>query len=611
MITPLLRHDSCLSFRNLIRPTLITIVALLATGSCQKTEPLPDAGEFVKRAEKRLDELADRAEQANWVQANFVTQDTEQIAAGALSTLLAWTGRAGRQVGLYEGLELEPDVTRKLKLIKLALPLAAPDDDEKREELAAVSFEMESMYATAEYCPQGRDCLNLGQLSKVLAENRDPDEQLEAWVGWRTISRPMKKKYQRFVELANEGSRELGFEDLGALWRSGYDMTPDEFALEMDRLWGQVRPLYESLHCYVRGKLREHYGEELVPLDRLIPAHLLGNMWSQQWGNIYDLAGSERGGEGLDLTSILREKKVDELEMVRYGESFFVSLGFAPLPETFWERSLFRKPADREVMCHASAWNLDGQDDIRIKMCIDVTGEDFATIHHELGHNIYQRAYNQQPFLFQDGAHGGFHEGIGDTIALSITPEYLKQVGLIDQVPESGDDVAQLLRLALDKVAFLPFGLLVDQWRWKVFSGETPADRYNQSWWELVEKYQGVRSPVARSEEDFDPGAKYHIPANTSYERYFLAHILQFQFHRGLCREAGYEGPLHKCSIYNSKKAGAKLKAMLEMGASRPWPDALEVISGQREMDASAILDYFAPLKQWLDEQNGSRACGW
>ena len=611
MTTPLLRHASVLSFGNLIRPTLIAIVALLATGSCRKTEPLPDAGEFVKRAEERLDELADRAEQANWVHANFVTQDTEQIAAGAFSTLLAWTGRAGRQVGLYEGLELEPDVARKLKLIKLALPLAAPDDDEKQEELAAVSFEMESMYATAEYCPQGRDCLNLGQLSKVLAENRDPDEQLEAWVGWRTISRPMKKKYQRFVELANEGSRELGFEDLGALWRSGYDMTPDEFALEMDRLWGQVRPLYKSLHCYVRGKLWEHYGEELVPLDRLIPAHLLGNMWSQQWGNIYDLAGSERGGEGLDLTSILREKKVDELEMVRYGESFFVSLGFAPLPETFWERSLFRKPADREVMCHASAWNLDGQDDIRIKMCIDVTGEDFATIHHELGHNIYQRAYNQQPFLFQDGAHGGFHEGIGDTIALSITPEYLKQVGLIDQVPESGDDVAQLLRLALDKVAFLPFGLLVDQWRWKVFSGETPADRYNQSWWELVEKYQGVRSPVARSEEDFDPGAKYHIPANTSYERYFLAHILQFQFHRGLCREAGYEGPLHKCSIYNSKKAGAKLKAMLEMGASRPWPDALEVISGQREMDASAILDYFAPLKQWLDEQNGSRACGW
>ena len=601
----------CYSPARRIASRLLGGSTLLLSISCQPPSTPPDAAEFVKRAEERLDELADRAQRANWVQANFVTQDTERLAADGLSTLLAWTGRAGRQTALYEGQDLAPDVARKLTLIKLALPLAAPNDTEKREELASVSFEMESIYATGEYCPEGRDCLDLGQLSRVLAKSRDPDEQLEAWVGWRNISRPIKKKYQRFVELANEGARELGFEDLGALWRSGYDMTPDEFVLEMDRLWNQVRPLYESLHCYVRGKLRDHYGEELVPLDQPIPAHLLGNMWSQLWGNIYDLAGSERDAQGLDLTSILRAKGVDELEMVRYGERFFISLGFDPLPETFWERSLFTKPADREVMCHASAWNVDGVQDLRIKMCINVTGEDFSTIHHELGHNIYQRAYNQQPFLFQDGAHGGFHEGIGDTIALSITPQYLQQVGLIDQVPESEDDIAQLLRLALDKVAFLPFGLLVDQWRWRVFSGETPPDRYNQSWWELVEKYQGVRSPVARSEQDFDPGAKYHIPANTSYERYFLAHILQFQFHRALCREAGVDGPLHGCSIYNSKKAGAKLKAMLEMGASRPWPDALEVISGQREMDASAILDYFAPLKEWLDEQNESRTCGW
>ncbi len=596
------------------RPAATTFslgLGVLCLISCRPATTLPDASEFVKQAEERLDKLSDRAERANWVQANFVTRDTEQLAADTLSALLAWTGRAGRRAALYEGAELAPDVARKLELIKLSLSLAAPDDEAKREELAALSFEMESIYATGEYCPENGACRNLGQLSGVLAESRDPDEQLQAWVGWRTISPPMKEKYRRFVELANEGAKELGFEDLGALWRSRYDMAPDEFAQEMDRLWNQVRPLYESLHCYVRARLHERYGEELVPLDQPIPAHLLGNMWSQQWGNIYDLAGPKGGGKGVDLTSILRARKVDALEMVRYGERFFVSLGFDPLPETFWERSLFTKPADREVMCHASAWNLDGQDDIRIKMCIDVTGHDFAVVHHELGHNIYQRAYNQQPFLFQDGAHGGFHEGIGDTIALSITPEYLKQVGLIDQIPDGRDDIGQLLRLALDKVAFLPFGLLVDRWRWKVFSGETPPDRYNQAWWDLVEKYQGVRSPVSRTEEDFDPGAKYHIPANTTYERYFLAHILQFQFHRALCGQAGYQGPLHGCSIYNSKKAGARLEAMLEMGASRPWPDPLEVISGQREMDASAILDYFSPLKQWLDQQNESRSCGW
>ena len=600
-----------LPFPNLIVKALLAVVTPIATGSCHRGEPWPEAAEFVDSTEQRLDRLADRAERANWVQANFVTLDTQQLAAEGLSALLEVTGRAGRETSRYDGQKLAPDVARKLKLIRLALPLAAPDDDQKREELAAVSFEMESLYATGKYCPEGRDCLDLGQLSQILAESRDPDQLLDAWVGWRTISPPIRKRYQRFVELANEGAAELGFGDLGALWRSGYDMSPDEFALEMDRLWSQVRPLYESLHCYVRARLADYYGEELVALDRPIPAHLLGNMWSQQWGNIYDLAGTGGGGEGMDLTSILRQKGVDELGMVRYGERFFVSLGFDPLPETFWERSLFTKPADREVLCHASAWNLDGQDDLRIKMCINVTGEDFSTIHHELGHNFYQRAYNRQPFLFQDGAHGGFHEGIGDTIALSITPGYLKQVGLIDRLPESRDDIGQLLRLALDKVAFLPFGLLVDQWRWRVFSGETPPERYNQSWWNLVEKYQGIRSPVTRSEEDFDPGAKFHIPANTTYERYFLAHILQFQFHRALCREAGYEGPLHGCSIYNNTRAGAKLKAMLEMGASRPWPDALEVISGQREMDASAILDYFAPLKTWLDEQNEGRACGW
>ncbi len=585
--------------------------ALLASISCRSGPDRPEPTEFVRLAEERLDELAQLSSRANWVQANFVTQDTERLAADALSNLLAWTGQVGREAALYEGPHLPRDLARKLHLLKLTLPLAAAEGEEKREELAAIATEMESMYATGRYCQEGRDCLTLGQLSKTLAENREPEDQLEAWKGWRTISPPIRAKYQRFVELTNEGARELGFNDLGALWRSGYDMPEHEFPAEMDRLWEQVRPLYESLHCYVRARLAQHYGEEQVPLDQPIPAHLTGNMWSQLWGNIYDLVQPKGGDDGLDLTSILREKGVDEVEMVRFGERFFTSLGFDALPETFWERSLFTKPADREVLCHASAWNIDGREDIRIKMCIQITGEDFSTIHHELGHNIYQRAYNQQPFLFQDGAHDGFHEGIGDTIALSVTPEYLREVGLIDRVPENHSDIRLLLRLALDKVAFLPFGLMLDRWRWGVFSGEIPPHRYNEAWWELILKYQGVRPPVARSEEDFDPGAKYHIPGNTPYSRYFLAHILQFQFHRALCQVAGWEGPLHGCSIYRSEEAGARLQTMLAMGASRPWPDALEAITGQREMDAAAILDYFAPLQAWLLEQNKGRACGW
>lgn len=585
------------------------IISIGCGGAGAPTES--DARAFAEEAEARLHELSIKAGRAGWVQSNFITHDTEALAAEALKNLVAATGELAKAAARFNSLDLPEDLARKLNLIKTSLPVAAPDDASKQSELAEIMASMEGVYGRGRYCPKEDDCRDLGQLSKVLAESRDPDQLLEAWKGWRSVSPPLREKYSRFVELANEGARELGFEDLGALWRGGYDMPAQDFARELDRLWGQVRPLYESLHAHVRAKLGERYGEKLVKSGEPIPAHLLGNMWSQQWGNIYSLVGPARRGEGFDLSKILRDRSIDEKEMVRYGERFFTSLGFEPLPATFWERSLFTQPADRDVVCHASAWNLDAVDDVRIKMCIQVNAEDFSTIHHELGHNFYQRAYNKQSPLHQGGANDGFHEGIGDTIALSITPEYLKEVGLIERLPGSGGDIELLMRMALDKVAFLPFGLLVDKWRWKVFSGEVPTDQYNRAWWDLRLEYQGIRPPVERTETDFDPGAKYHVPANTPYSRYFIAHILQFQFQRALCDEAGYEGPLHRCSIYGNLKAGERLKAMLEMGMSRPWPDALEAITGQREMDATALLDYFAPLKEWLDKQNEGRSLGW
>jgi len=388
-------------------------------------------------------------------------------------------------------------------------------------------------------------------------------------------------------------------------------MPPDDFARELDRLWEQVRPLYVQLHAYVRSRLGEKYGAQVVPAAGPIPAHVLGNLWAQSWENIYPLVAPPNADPGYDLTEILKSRNTDALQMVRYGEGFFTSLGFASLPETFWQRSLFTKPRDREVVCHASAWDVDFADDLRVKMCIDITGEYFATIHHELGHNFYQRAYNRQPYLFRDSANDGFHEAIGDTIALSVTPEYLVKLGLLEKAPDPSKDIGLLLNRALEKLSFLPFGLLIDQWRWKVFSGEIPPEKYNEAWWALRLKYQGVAAPVARSEEDFDPGAKYHVAANVPYTRYFLAEILQFQFHRALARAAGCTGPLHRCSIYGNKDAGRRLNAMLEMGLSRPWPDALEALTGERQMDAAAIRDYFAPLEKWLEEQNRGKRVGW
>ena len=601
------------------RAVLLTGASLLALSvsviaAAPTRATVAEAVKFVGEAEARLKALAEEAGRAEWIKNTYITEDSEILAAQANQRAISAAVEFAKQATRFDGLDLPAETARKLKVLKLSLTLPAPADPKLAAELTRIVSEMEGIYGRGKYCRKGgsgEDCLDINALSRIMAESRDEKELLEVWRGWRTISPEMRDEYTRYVELGNQGARELGFEDMGAMWRSKYDMPPDAFAKEVDRLWGQVRPLYLSLHTYVRRKLREQYGAQVVPDKGPIPAHLLGNMWAQQWNNIYPLVTPPGGDPGIDLTQILRAKKVDEKEMVRYGERFFTSLGFAPLPQTFWERSLFTKPRDREVVCHASAWDVDNEDDLRIKMCIEITAEDFSTIHHELGHNFYQRAYKDQPFLFRDSANDGFHEAIGDAVALSITPAYLKQLGFIDQEPDPSKDLGLLMQMALDKVAFLPFGLLVDQWRWKVLAGETPPSRYNASWWELREKYQGVQAPVARSEADFDPGAKYHVPANVPYTRYFLAHILQFQFHRALCQAAGYQGPLNRCSIYGNKEVGARLQKMLEMGLSRPWPDALEAMTGQREMDATAILDYFAPLQKWLDEQNAGQPVGW
>ncbi len=573
-----------------------------------------EAQAFVRNAEQRLLDLSVESGRADWVKLNFITEDTEILAAKADERTINAAVAFAKQSVRFDGLALPEELARKMMLLKNGLTLATPADPKESEQLTRIASSMEGLYGRSRYCRTGRDgkeeCRDLEDLSKVLATSRDYDELLDAWTGWHSISRPMRKDFVTYVALANKGARELGFADTGAMWRSKYDMPPDAFAEELDRIWEQVKPLYRSLHAYVRTKLREKYGNR-VPANGPIPAHLLGNMWAQEWGNIYPLVAPRGADPGYDLTQILKGRKTNAKQMVKYGEGFFTSLGFAPLPETFWKRSLFVKPRDRDVVCHASAWDVDADNDLRIKMCIDITAEDFATIHHELGHNFYQRAYNQQPFLFRDSANDGFHEAVGDTIALSVTPEYLVKLGLLDKAPDTTKDIGLLLDKALEKIAFLPFGLVIDQWRWKVFSGQIPPEKYNEAWWELRKKYQGIAPPAPRSEQDFDPGAKFHVAGNVPYMRYFLADILQFQFHRALSATAGCKTPLNRCSIYGNKEAGNRLNATLSMGASRPWPEALQALTGQKQMDATAIRDYFAPLQKWLDEQNKGKPVGW
>lgn len=593
------------------RIALVPIALLLA--ACGNQPTAEDSKKFVDDAEAKLFAATNEAGQAQWVQQNFITQDTEAINAKANERLTTLAVQYAKEAAKFDGVKVDDVLRRKLLLLKLSLTLPAPADPKEAAETAKLAASLDAAYGKGKYCPGGDQskCMTIDDVTKIMATSRDPKQLLDAWTGWHSISPPMKKDFVRLVELANKGSKEIGFADTGALWRSQYDMPPDEFAKELDRLWEQVKPLYLQLHAYTRWKLREKYGKDAVPESGPIPAHLLGNIWAQQWNNVYPLLAPKDADVGYDLNAILKTKKTDAQQMVKYGEGFFTSLGFAPLPPTFWERSLFVRPKDRDVVCHASAWDVDNDNDLRVKMCIDITEEDFGVIHHELGHNFYQRAYNKQPFLFRNSANDGFHEAIGDTIALSLTPDYLIKLGMINKAPDASKDIGLLLQKALDKVAFLPFGLLIDQWRWKVYSGQVPPDKYNQAWWELRQKYQGVAPASARGEEFFDPGAKYHVPGNVPYTRYFLAHILQFQFHKALSETAGCKDPVNRCSIYGNKEAGKRLADGLALGISKPWPDALEKLTGSRQMDGNAVRAYFAPLEKWLIEQNKGKPVGW
>ena len=595
--------------------TLLAATAMTAAGASALAAPakkptVAEAERFLADTEQRLNKLNNDQARGAWVGSNFITDDTEAITSFFAERYLTAAGEAAIGARRFNGLKLPAEPARKLMLLQQTLVFADPKE---REQYAQLQAAMNGAYGKAKYCVKKDDgtadaCMALGEMEKVLANSREEPKLKEMWLGWHAQSPAYKSKYTEYVALSNKGAKQMGFADTGAMWRSQYDMPPEAFAAEMERLWQQVKPLYESLHTYTRYKLRETYGPDVVPLTGPIPSHLFGNMWAQTWDNLYPILKPAKGASDYDLTKVLETRKTDAKQMTQYAERFYTSLGMQKLPASFWERSLLTKPRDRDVVCHASAWPLDEKDDVRIKMCITPTAEDFTVIHHELGHVYYFLAYNKQPYLFRNGANDGFHEAIGDTIALSITPDYLKKAGLMAQTPPADADIGDLLGRALSKVAILPFAYSVDKWRWDVYSGKTKPEDYDKTWWQLREQYMGVKRPAAMANGGFDAGAKYHVAADVPYARYFLADMLQFQFHRALCREAGYTGPLNRCSVYDNPKAGAKLQQMLAMGASKPWPEALKAISGEDKIDGGALLEYFAPLKTWLDQQNATFA---
>ena len=606
---------------KLLLSTVLLSIVVISSCSSQQTPALneSDVETFLERVELEDKTLGPIASSAYWIGSNFITYDSQKVVAdyGKRFQLLAL--ERARQASSFDGVEMSEENRRKLSLIKSSFVMPSPLDDTLAGEIANIMAELDAMYGAGQHCFGEGDCYDLEAFEGVIDNSRDPDELLKAWEGWRNIGTPMKDKYLRMVEIGNLGAKDLGYEGLTDLWFSQYDMPAEEFLAETDRVWDELKPLYDALHCHVRSELSEHYGEEVVSKEGVLPAHVLGNMWGQSWANVYDLVytpDNPKTSSSIDLTKILEEKNIDEIEMTKIAENFFISLGFQPLPDTFWERSLFVKPQDRSVVCHASAWNLDADaNDLRIKMCIERNAEDFSTIHHELGHIFYYQAYNStQPSVFQSGANDGFHEAVGDLLSLSITPEYYNKIGLISEAEAkdaTSDPISLLMQQALEGVVSVPWTLMLDKWRAGVFSGETSESQLNDSWWELREYYQGIGVPRERGADAFDPGAKYHIPGNTPYTRYYLAQILQYQFHESLCNQMGFEGPLHECSIYDNELAGKKLRAMLSLGQSQEWQVALEALTGTRSLSGKSMLNYYKPLKDWLDVQNTDRACGW
>ncbi|XP_023709010.1 angiotensin-converting enzyme isoform X1 [Cryptotermes secundus] len=584
-------------------------------------DQIPDeearAREYLDYLDEEFSKWATKSSLAEWAYASNITEENlaKKLAVSAEAAKFSkqqWLETIKYPWTTYK----DPDLRRQFQKHSV-LGYAALDAD-KHEKLEQLVSDMSSIYSKAKICdyknPNKCDLSLEPELVEILRTSRDPDELKHVWVEWRKMSgEKCRGMFEHYVALSNEAATLNNFTDNAEYWLKDYE-SPD-FRDQVARLWDQVRPLYLQLHAYVRRKLRETYGEKLVTARGPIPAHLLGNMWSQTWNNILDISTPYPDKEAVDVTPQMKKQGYTPVKMFRLAEEFFTSLNLSAMPQSFWERSILQKPEGRELICHASAWDFYDGKDFRIKQCTRTDMSHLFTAHHEMGHVQYFIQYRERPLVYKEGANPGFHEAVGDVMSLSVsTPKHLREIGLLEDDASAGEDyeatINYLYLQGLQKIVFLPYAYLTDLWRWDVFKGKITSENYNCEWWRLREKYQGIEPPVDRTEEDFDPGAKYHIIASVPYIRYFVSFVIQFQFHRALCEKAGQfdpndpKKPLHECDIYRSTEAGNLLGKMLQMGSSRPWPDAMEVLTGQRDMDATGLLDYFSPLADWLERDN-------
>ncbi len=591
----------------------LALLLLAAAGATPAPGPLETPAAFIVRAEQELT-LADAANQrAQWVNQTNLNEDTNWLAARASERFTAVQMNLARTAATYRSRDIDPIIARKLALLAVAVRSPAPPSSDQAGQWADLRTRLVARYNQQRVVDGERMLGSYGEVRHAMETTRDPEALLHLWHEWHAVGHDLEDDYARYVALSRQGAQSLGFHDVGELWRSVYDMSPTEMAADTERLWAEIRPLYAALHCHTRAALSKAYGAGVQAPAGPIRIELTRNPMGMYWVGAYDLLATGLPTPGYDLDHLLESHPSSGEALAHYADRFWTSTGLPAMPASFWTRSLFDKPSDRTVACSGSAAIVGDPTDVRLKMCVGNNALDFSTVHHEVGHAVYALAYQEQPYLFRGAANDAFHEAVADLGALSITPAYLQAIGIITPAEALGadQDLGLLLRMALQRVTFLPFSLIVDRWRWQVYAGAVPPAQYDATWWSLVAQYQGLMPGETRPEGSFDIAALPHITSDISYIRYFYAYLIEFQLFKAACDAAGWTGPLHRCSLYGNAAAGAHLRPMLAMGASRPGADALEAGTGARRVSAEGLLAYFAPLRAYLDAQNQERQCGW
>jgi peptidyl-dipeptidase A len=618
-------------------PVSVFMLVFLFAGSFSGVKTEDEAGFEKWISEDYLPSVGDlmfKEVDASWNYETNLTDHNKQIMIQASAETANFTQVMSAQMKkLFLTVKFtKPENNRLYR--KLSMIGDAALSAEKYKELLSLKANMSNIYSTATVCgllntplsecpPDKKWNLEPG-ITQALDNPNTPEPLLaQLWKSWRDESgKKMRDDYIRYVKLKNEAAAANGFPTAAEVWRAPYvepdfNYTDADFLNDAKKLFEQTKPLYEQLHAYVRAKLRERHGNIGSSADGPIPAHLLGNMWAQSWLGTLNFTQLFPSKPKLDVTEEMKTQNYTAKKMFEIADKFFTDLGLEAMPAKFWDKSMITKPEGREVTCHASAWDFYNAQDFRIKQCTDITMQDLFTVHHEMGHVEYFLQYKNNSIPFREGANDGFHEAIGDVLALSVsTPTHLKGLNLIrsDLVNDNETDLNFQFSTALEKIAFIPFGLMLDLYRYDVFSGTIKPDELNKKWWEYAVEYQGICAPDnSRDETNFDPGAKFHVPADVPYMRYFVSFIIQFQFHKALCDKAGHQGPLYTCDINNNKEAGKLLGEALKLGSTKPWQEAMQKITGTTTMDAGPLLEFFQPLYEYLVQQNNmtNNPVGW